>query len=76
MSLEYYGVDPCHCFSSPGLNWDAMLKMTKIELELIVNTDMYLSVEEGMRRSIYYIAKRYSKGSNKYMKPYVDSKPS
>ena len=34
--LEYYGLDPCHYFSSPGLSWDAMLKMTGIELELIL----------------------------------------
>ena len=27
--LNYYGLDPCHYFSSPGLSWDAMLKMTK-----------------------------------------------
>ena len=32
MCLDYYGLDPCHCFSSPGLNWDAMPKMTGIEL--------------------------------------------
>ena len=31
MCLDYYGLDPCHYFSSPGLSWDAMLKMTKIE---------------------------------------------
>ena len=31
--LKYYGLDPCHYFSSPGLSWDAMLKMTKVELE-------------------------------------------
>ena len=35
--LEYYRLDPCHYFSSPGLSWDAMLKMTKTELELILN---------------------------------------
>ena len=23
--LDYYGLDPCHCFSSPGLSWDAIL---------------------------------------------------
>ena len=28
--LKYYGLDPCHCFSSPGLSWDAMLKMTGV----------------------------------------------
>ena len=31
--LKYYGLDPCHYFSSPGLSWDAMLKMAKVELE-------------------------------------------
>ena len=31
MCLEYYGLDPCHYFSIPGLGWDAMLKMTGIE---------------------------------------------
>ena len=33
--LEYYGLDPCHYFSAPVLSWDAMLKMTKVELEKI-----------------------------------------
>ena len=28
--LGYYGLDPCHCFSPPGLSWDAILKMTEI----------------------------------------------
>ena len=31
--LKYYGLDTCHYFSAPGLSWDAMLKMTKVELE-------------------------------------------
>ena len=59
-SLEYYCLDPSHYFSSPGLSWDAMLKMTKIKLELISNTDMRLFIEKGMRGGISYIAKRYS----------------
>ena len=25
MCLEYYGLDSCHYFSSPGLSWDATL---------------------------------------------------
>ena len=33
--LEYCGLDPCHYFSSTGLSWDAMLKMTGIELEIL-----------------------------------------
>ena len=31
--LKFYGLDPCHYFSSPGLSWDAMLKMTGVKLE-------------------------------------------
>ena len=29
-SLKYYGFDPCHYSSSPGLTWDPMLKITGI----------------------------------------------
>ena len=72
--LKYYGLDLYHYFSSPGLSWDAMLKM--IEIELISNIDMYLFVEKGMRGGISYIAKRCSKANNEYMKHYNDSKPS
>ena len=70
--LDYYKLDPCHYFSSPGLSWDAMLKMTKIELDLIHDTDMHLFIEKGMRGSISYIAKRHSK----YIKCYDSSKES
>ena len=35
---------------------------------------MYLFVEKGMRGSISYITKKYSKANNKYMKSYDDSK--
>ena len=37
--LEYYNLDPSHYFSLPGLSWDAMLKLTKIELEKISDPD-------------------------------------
>ena len=40
MCLEYYGLDPCLYFSCPGLSWDAILKMTEIELKLTLDTDM------------------------------------
>ena len=65
--LEYYRLDPCHYFTSPGLSWDAMLKMTDVKLELITNIDMYQFVEKGLRGGISYIANRYGKANNKYM---------
>ena len=74
--LEYYGLDPCHYFSCPGLNLDAMLKITGIELELISDIEMHLFIEKGMRGGISYIAKSYSKANNKYMQSYDANKPS
>ena len=74
--LKFYGFDPCHYFSSPGLSWDAMLKMTGMRLEKIVDIDMYLFIEKGLRGGISYIAMRYAKTSNKYMKDYDPTKPS
>ena len=47
-----------------------MLKMSGVRLEKIVDIDMYLFIEKGLRRGISYIAKRYRKGNNKYMKSY------
>ena len=58
--LEYYCLDPSHYFSSPGLSWDAMLKMTGIKLELISNIDMHLFIEKGMRGGISYISKGHN----------------
>ena len=74
--LSYYRLDPCHYFSSPGLTWDAMLKMTGVELELISDIDMHLFIEKRMRGGITYIAKRHSKANNEYTKDYDDDKES
>ena len=74
--LDYYRLYPCHYFSSPGLSWDAKLKLSGTELYLIPDIDMHLFIEKGMRGGISYIAKRYSKANNKYMQSYDAKKPS
>ena len=74
--LKYCGLDPCHNFSAPGLSWDAMLKMTGIELEKISDIDQYLFIEKELRGGISYIAKRHSKANNKYCPDYDKNKPS
>ena len=48
MALETYDLDPVHYYSLPGLSWDAMLKYTGVELELITDPDMHLMVEKSM----------------------------
>ena len=74
--LKYYVLDPCHYFSSPGLSWDAMLKMTDVKLEKISDIDKYLFIEKGSRGGISCIAKRYDKANNKYMSDYDSNKSS
>ena len=68
--LKTYGLDSCHYFSSLGLSWDVMLKMTSMRLKKIVDIDMYLFIEKGLRGETFYIAKRYAKANNKYIKKY------
>ena len=64
--LKFYGLDPCHYFSSPGLSQDAMLEMTGIKLEKISEIDKCLFFEKRLRGGVSYIAKRYAKANNKY----------
>ena len=74
--LQYYKLDPCHYFTSPGLSWDAMLKMTNIKLESMTDVDMFQFIEKGMRGEVSYITNRNGKANNKYMKEYNEKVPS
>ena len=69
-SLKIYGLCPSHYLSAAAESWESLINNTKIELELILDADMYLLVEKGLRCGISHIAKRYSKASNKYLKSY------
>ena len=73
--LKCYGLDPCHYFSAAGLSRDAMLKMTKIELEKIIDPDKYMFFELGMTGGVSYINKRSSKANSEYCQGYDKEKP-
>ena len=47
--LEQYELDPCHFYTSPGLSWSSLLKMTGVELELLTDINMILMIQEGTR---------------------------
>ena len=74
--LENYELDPAHFVSLPGLAWQACLKKTNVELELLADYDMLLMVEEGIRGGICHAIQRYAKANNKYMKDYDREKMS
>ena len=68
--IKTYEVDPAYFISLPGLAWQACLKKTGVELELLTDYDMLLMIEEGIRGGICHAVYRYVKGNNKYMKNY------
>ena len=69
-SLKTHGLCPSHYLGAPGLNWDEMLKMTKVKLEFIADPDMHIIFEKGTRGGISYISNRKSKANIKYLKSY------
>lgn len=65
--MELYQLDPCHFYTSPGLTWQACLKKTGIELDLLSDMDMFIFMEKGIRGGLVQAVQRYAKANNKYM---------
>ena len=74
--LKHYKLDPAHYYTSPGLAWDACLKETGQQLQLLHDYDMLMMFEQGIRGGITHISKRYAEANNKYMKNYNPKKES
>ena len=74
MLLEYYELYPAYYFSSPGLAWDSLLKMTKIELELFTDLKTFNFIESGIRGGISMITTKYAEANNNYMKVHDSEK--
>ena len=74
--LKNYELDPAHFVSLPGLAWQACLKKTNVELELLTHYDIILMIEEGIRGGICHAVNRYAHANNYYMKDYDKTKES
>ena len=68
--IEIYELDPAHFLSAPRLAWQACLKKTRVNLELLADIDMLLMVEKGIRGGIFQATYRYARANNKYMNDY------
>ena len=69
--LEHHQVDPCYCFSAPGLTWQCGLKYTEVELELLTDYDQLLMFEKGIRGGFSgVLGPRHVKAFNKYTPNY------
>ena len=75
--LENYSLDPAWYYTSPGLSWDALLKHSRVSLELLTDPDVLLLFEKGIRGGISMIPNRFGKANNKFMGDTFDpSQPS
>ena len=74
--FRQYGLDPAHYYTSQGLSWDALLKKTGVELELLTDYDQHLFIEKGMRGGISVVSKCHAKANNPLVDGYDQEKPS
>lgn len=75
-SMVNYGLDPGNYLTSPGLSWDALLKTTGQNLELLTDYEMYLFCEKGLRGGVSMVSSRYCKANNKYLEDFDKTKSS
>ena len=74
--IKTYCLDPAHYFTLPSLSWDAMLKMTKVQLELIKDMEKWNFIESAIRGGYCAVSKKLSVANNKYLKTFDETKPS
>ena len=74
--IEIYRLDPAYFLTAPGLAWQACLKKTEVELELLTDNDMLMLFEKGIRGGMCQASYRYANANNKYMKNYDKNKES
>ena len=65
--MEYYGLDPAHYLTLPHFGWDAVLKFTGVELELLTDIEKYSLVESAKRGGMVRVSKRFAEAHNEHI---------
>ena len=73
--VKNYDLDPAHCYTAPGLSWQAALKMTGVTLDLLTDIDMHLFIEAGIRGGVAVISHRHGQANLPDLPNYDSSKP-
>ena len=66
--MNHNGLDPAWYYSAPGLAWDAALKITKVQLQLLSDPDMLLMIDSGIREGIATRSHRNAKVNNQNLR--------
>lgn len=74
VSIKIYGLDPCNYITAPALSWDAMLKFTQVELDLISDPEIHSFLKTAVRGGITQCTHRIAKANNKYLKTFDPQK--
>lgn len=75
ISLETYELDPTQFLTAPSLSWDAMMKYTKVELELIQDIDILNFIRGGIRGGICQCNVRKAIANNKFVPNFDPEQP-
>jgi hypothetical protein len=73
MCMRHYGLDAAHYYSLPGFAWDAMLKMTGVQLELMKDREMHDVIDKGTRGGISCVSHKYAAANNPLVPETYDS---
>ena len=72
---KMYGLDPAHFYTLPGFSWASTLKYTQVELELLIDPDMYIACENALRGGVCAVSARHAKANNPRVAGFDESKP-
>ena len=75
LSRSKYGLDPVHYFTSPSLSWDACLKTTGVEIDLITDVEMNNFFDRGFFGGVSFARTPYMKANNPHCEDYDETKP-
>lgn len=68
--LKHYKLDPAYYYTTPALSWDAMLKKTGVQFELLSDYDLFMTVENGIRGGLAQCTTRHAVANNPYLPSY------
>lgn len=57
--FDQFGLDPCKYISLPSFAYDSMLRLTKVSIEPVIDTDIYNFIKQSIRGGLSYISHRY-----------------